>query len=544
MYSILSGRKNWDELTAQFSWNIPERMNIADVTCDRHAEDPDKIAIYYEDEEGNEEVWTFLQIQQKANQLANALEGLGIHQGDRIGILLPQRPETAIAHMAIYKIGAIAIPLASLFGPEALKYRLDDASAVIVIVDEDSVKKIQQVEKDLPELKHVIQVGDSNSEDVKSFQKLIQNGASKYKTKQLPAMTPALVIYTSGTTGNPKGALLAHQCLLGHLTGFELSHDFAPQPDDLFWTPADWAWIGGLMNILLCSWFYGMPVLAYRAKKFDPEKSFTLMHKYRVRNVFMPPTALRMIRQANLSSTPKLQLRSMMSAGESVSAEILKWARETFHVTINEMYGQTEVNYSVGNCQAILPVKPGSMGKPYPGHVVAILDEEGNEVPHGTSGEIAFHKADDPIFFLRYWNNEVGTKQKFIGEWAKSGDQGHMDDEGYIWFEGRNDDVIISAGYRIGPVEIEEQLLKHPSVAMVAVVAKPDDIRGSIIKAFIKPVEEIIPDQSLIQSIQAFVRKTLAAHEYPREIEFIDEFPLTTTGKIIRRRLRDMEEGK
>ncbi len=542
MYSILSGKKSWNELVEQFRWNIPDRMNIADVTCDRHAEDPNKVAIYYEDEAGNEEIWTFFQIQNRANQFANALEGLGVRQGDRVGIVLPQRPETAIAHLAIYKIGAIAIPLANLFGPEALKYRLSDASAVAVIVDDDSIHKIQQVQEDLSELKHVIQIGIPHSDSVHLFQKLIQNAATKYKTKQLPSMTPALIIYTSGTTGNPKGALLPHQSLLGHLTGFELSHDFAPQTNDLFWTPADWAWIGGLMNILLCSWFYGRPVLAYRAKKFDPEKSVHLMHKYRVRNVFMPPTALKMIRQADLSSTPQLQLRSMMSAGEAVGAEILQWAKETLTVNINEMYGQTEVNYAVGNCQAIMPVKPGSMGKPYPGHMVAILDEEGNTLPPGTSGEIGFHKSNDPVFFLRYWNNEVGTKQKFIGEWAKSGDQGYMDDEGYIWFEGRNDDVIISAGYRIGPVEIEEQLIKHPSVAMAAVVAKPDDMRGSIIKAFIKPAQGSIPDQALIQSIQDFVRKSLAAHEYPREIQFIDEFPLTTTGKIIRRRLREMEE--
>lgn len=535
---------DWDTLYRDFRWRIPEHFNMAEAVCDRHARDPTKIALYYEDAEGKQEQYTFREIQQKANQLANALQALGLTRGDRLGIVLPQRPETAIAHIAIYKLGAIAIPLANLFGPDALRYRLGNASARAVITDEENLPKIHGIRAALPDLEHVLLVDGTPGNDELDFWKTLEKGSRSFATCRTLADDPAVIIFTSGTTGNPKGALHAHRYLFGHLPGFELSHDFFPQKDDVTWTPADWAWIGGLMDLLMPTWYYGRPVLAYRARKFDPETALHLIEKYRIRNVFMPPTALKIIRQIpNIRERFKINLRTLMSGGEALGEETLAWAREELDIGINEIYGQTEVNYVIGNCQAILPATPGSMGRPYPGHTVEILDDDGRARPPGEPGEIAFKRADDPVFFLNYWNDPEGTAGKFRGEWALSGDLGVKDEQGRFWFKGRKDDVIISAGYRIGPAEIEESLHKHPAVALCAVVASPDPLRGHVVKAFIKVAPGHVPSPELAKQIQEFVKKNLAAHEYPRKIEFLDELPMTTTGKIRRRDLRLREES-
>ena len=536
---------DWDTVYRNFHWQVPESLNIAQVCCDRHADDAERIALYYEDEQGQQATFTFGEIQQQANRLANALVGLGVERGDRVGIVLPQRSETAIAHIAIYKIGAIAIPLANLFGPSALEYRLGNATAKAVIVDGENVEKIREIRGQLPQLQHVLLVEGEPCDDEQGFAEIVDSASDEFITTETKAEDPAVIIYTSGTTGPPKGALHAHRYLYGHLSGFELSHNFFPQEGDLGWTPADWAWIGGLMDLLMPCWFYGKPVLAFRARKFDPEKALALMAKYRVRNVFMPPTALKLLRQVpDIPERFDLDLRTIMSGGEALGEETLHWAREQLGTEVNEIYGQTEVNYVIGNCNAILPVTPGSMGKPYPGHEVEIIDEQGNVLPAGELGEIAFRRGDDPVFFLQYWNAPVATSEKFKGEWACSGDLAVKDEQGRFWFKGRKDDVIISAGYRIGPTEIEESLLGHPAVAMAAVIGVPDELRGSVVKAFVQLATGYEPADVLAAEIQAFVKKNLAAHEYPREIEFVDSLPMTTTGKIRRKDLRTTDEEK
>jgi len=536
---------NWNSIYDRFRWEVPEYFNMAEVVCDRHARGGDKLALYYEDENGREEQYTFREIQEQANRLANALQGLGIAQGDRVGLILPQRPETAISHLAIYKIGAIAIPLANLFGPDALQYRLSDSAAKAVITDGENRPKVHQIRDELPALERVLLVDGRPEQDEIDFRKAVADASPDCRTLKTRADDPAIIIYTSGTTGPPKGALHAHRYLIGHLPGFELSHDFFPQKGDLGWTPADWAWIGGLMDLLMPCWFYGYPVLAYRGRKFDPEKSLHLMAKYGVRNVFMPPTALKMIRQVpNIRDRFQVNLRTIMCGGEALGADALDWARRELGVGINEIYGQTEANYLVGNCQEVLPATPGSMGRPYPGHVVDVVDDEGQLLPPGEMGEIAFRKDLDPVFFLEYWRSPEATKEKFKGEWACSGDLGVKDEEGRFWFKGSKDDVIISAGYRIGPTEIEENLIKHPAVALAAVIGIPDELRGSIVKAFVKLAEGHQPSPALAREIQQFVKSNLAAHEYPREVEFVDELPMTTTGKIRRRDLRLREEQR
>ena len=536
---------SWDTLHQNFRWQVPRQFNIASAVCDRHAEDQNKIALYFEDEQGQQQKATFYQLQQEANRLANALIGLGVQRGDRLGIVLPQRRETAIAHLAIYKIGAIAIPLANLFGPEALEYRLNNAGAKVVFTDEENLPKLTQIRENLPQLQHIILIDGEVSDHELSYTSLLQQAAAEFETVHTSADDPAVIIYTSGTTGPPKGALHAHRYLLGHLPGFELSHDFCPMPGDLGWTPADWAWIGGLMDLLMPCWYFGLPVVAQRARKFDPERALQLMQDYGVRNTFLPPTALKFMRQVpNIRSRYKLKLRTIMSGGESLGAEMLAWAKEELGVTVNEIYGQTEVNYVVGNSQHVFTPTPGSMGRAYPGHEVEIIDEAGNVLPAGEQGEIAFRRNSDPVFFLRYWNDEAGTRAKFIGDWACSGDLGMKDDCGQFWFKGRKDDVICSAGYRIGPAEIEASLAKHPAVALSAVIGVPDELRGQVVKAFIVPAAGVKPSEELVCAIREHVKTKLAAHEYPRHIEFVTSLPLTTTGKVMRRELRQREGSK
>jgi acetyl-CoA synthetase len=312
----------------------------------------------------------------------------------------------------------------------------------------------------------------------------------------------------------------------------------------VFWTPADWAWTGGLMDGLLPSWCYGKPIVAFEGGKFDSERACRLMEKYAVTNAFIPPTALKMIRQVTDIDRYQFKLRAIMSAGETMGAELYEWGQEVLGFQINEMWGQTEFNYLVGNCAPIMTVKPGSMGKPYPGHVVSVIDDDGNELPAGENGELAARRIGDPVMFLGYWNNDEATRDKFTGDWFCTGDVGYRDEDGYIWFVGRKDDVISSAGHRVGPGEIEDCLLKHPAVVQAAVIGSPDDLRGNVIKAYIVLAEDCTPSEALKSEIQAAVKTRLAAHEYPRAIEFIDEMPMTTTGKVRRVELRRMDQDQ
>jgi acetyl-CoA synthetase len=316
----------------------------------------------------------------------------------------------------------------------------------------------------------------------------------------------------------------------------EMPHHFFPQPGDLFWTPADWAWIGGLFDVLMPAWHHGVPVLARRFRKFDPAQAIDLMARHAVRNAFLPPTALKLMRQAGVKAEG-VELRTIASGGESLGSELIDWARATFGITINEFYGQTECNVVVGNDAVILPVRPGSMGRAIPGHEVAVIDNAGHAVPAGTVGAIAVRRPD-PVMFLGYWNKPEATAAKFIGDWMLTGDLGRQDEDGYLWYIGRDDDVITSAGYRIGPAEIEECLIGHPSVALAAVVGAPDPVRTEVVMAYLVLRAGHAPSEALKAEVQAFVRSRLAAYEYPRRIVFVDELPMTATGKVMRRVLR------
>jgi acetyl-CoA synthetase len=536
-------RISYATICAGFHWEIPARFNIAQAVCDRHVGNQ-RPALLFETQSGQTLSLSFEHLQDRSRRLANALAAHGVNRGDRIGILLPQCPEALIVHLAAYRLGAIALPLFTLFGPDALEYRLNDSGAKVVVANVAGIAKILDPSVQLAAPPLLISVDDRVDGAVLAWEHLLESASSAHDRVNTDAEDPAIIVYTSGTTGNPKGVLYPHRVLLGHMPGVELPHDFFPQPGDRMWTPADWAWAGGLMDVLLPSLFHGVPVVAKRLQKFDPEEAFALLARHGVRNAFMPPTALKMMRQVSQpQARHNYAMRSIASGGERLGEEMLDWGRQTFGLTINEFYGQTEANLTVGNCATLMPLKPGSMGRAIPGHRVEVIDEHGHPVPPGATGTIAV-RAPDPVFFLRYWNKPQATAEKFLNGWLLTGDIGHRDEDGYFWFHARNDDVIISGGYRIGPTEIEECLMRHPAVAMVAVVGVPDKLRGEVVKAYIVPRDGTRIDEQLRADVQAFVKTKLSAHEYPRQIEFRASLPMTITGKIRRRDLREEAVAK
>ncbi len=534
---ILPAASDYDALCRAFRWQVPAHYNIGVDVCDRWAaSEPGRVAIFHVGTNGAVQEISYGALRGSSNRLANALAAHGIRRGDRVAILLPQAPAVAASHIAIYKLGAIALPLAILFGNEAISYRLQDSGARALITNGQGLEKLAGARAAMPGLELVLSV-DGAADGVEDFQTVLARAADEFTPVATRSDDPALMVYTSGTTGPPKGALHAHRVLIGHLPGIEFPHEFLPQPGDRFWTPADWAWAGGLLNVLLPALRYGVPVVAQKVEKFDPGEAYALMARMSVRNAFIPPTALRMLRSA---PPPKagMRLRSVGSGGEALGAEIFEWGKSALGVTINEFYGQTECNLVLASCAALGVSRAGAIGKPVPGHTVGVIRPDGAQCGPGELGQIAIRRPD-PVMFLEYWGKPDATRDKFIGDWMTTGDQGMTDAEGYVQFIGRDDDVITSAGYRIGPTEIEDCLIRHPAVALAAVVGKPDPVRTEIVKAFIVLKSGQAPSDALAADIKGFVRTRLSAHEYPREVAFIEHMPMTTTGKVIRRLLRE-----
>ena len=553
-------------LHASFRWQVPADFNIGEACCGRWArETPDAIAIRHEREDGTRRTCSYRQLQARSRRLAAALQRLGVRRGDRVAIVMAQRIETAVAHIALHQLGAVAMPLSVLFGPEALEFRLQDSEACVAIGDEASIAALRAVRPQCPALASLIAVGAAAAGPGEvDWDALMQQDEAGFVPVTTHAADPAILIYTSGTTGPPKGALLPQRALIGNLSGFVASQNWFPRRDEVFWSPADWAWTGGLMDALLPTLCFGREIVAYQGR-FGPEKAFELMARYGVTNTFLFPTALKAMMKAVPAPRGRyaLRLRAVMSAGEAVGDAVFAWCREQLGITVNEMFGQTEINYVVGNCTEFLdaggraqpgwPARPGSMGRAYPGHRVAVLDDDGRECPRGTPGDVAVHRRDvhgdpDPVFFLGYWRNDGATRAKFTGDpddsWCRTGDTALMDDDGYLWYQGRSDDVFKAAGYRIGPSEIENCLVKHPAVVNAAVVPKPDAERGALVKAYVVLAAGVVGDAVLIEQLQAHVKGRLAPYEYPKEIEFIDALPMTTTGKVQRRVLRLREEER
>ena len=536
-----------------WQWNVPSQFNIATACAHQWASDPARtaeIAIRWEDESGAADAISYAELAARVSRLAAALAGFGLKRGDRIAICLPQRIETAVSLLAILHLGAVAVPLTVLFGPDALAFRLNHAQCKLVICDSASLSNVLSVRAQVPCLQTIIACAGARHEAAIDWHEALASGGDPLPVAATAADDAALIIYTSGTTGPPKGAVIPHRALLGNLSGFSYSHNVFPQPGDIFWSPADWAWTGGIWDALLPTLYFGRTIVGY-CGRFDPIRAFSLMERHGVTNTFLFPTALKMMMKSVPfpRDTYQLKLRSIMSAGESVGETVFKWTEQALGITLNEMFGQTELNYIVGNCAALWPARAGSMGRAYPGHQVAVVDPLGRVVPVGETGDVAVNRRDvngdlDPIFFLGYLGNDAGTKAKYSGEWCHTGDMAHMDIDGYLWYEGRSDDVIKSAGYRIGPAEIESCLIQHSAVLMAAVVGKPDAERGSIVKAFIVLAAGFEANEKLEKSLAMHVRGRLASYEYPKEFEFVNELPMTTTGKIQRKVLRDREIAK
>ena len=541
---------SWREAYERFRWHVPPDFNIAQHACRRWADDGSRLALRWEDESGETRTATYAELLADANRLSNALAALGVARGDRVALVLPQRPETIVTYLACFQMGAIAVPLSFLFGPDALEYRLGNSGSKVAVVDPTTWASLAPIRERLPELRQVIGVAGARASGMLDWDETLAAASREYAPPGTRATDPCAIIYTSGTTGPPKGALLPHSALIGNLPGFEHSHDGFPQDGDFFWSPADWAWTGGLWDALMPTLYHGRAILGYRGR-FDAERAFQLLEKYAVRNAFLFPTALKMMMKAFPRPRERfdVRLRTMMSGGEPVGPAVFEWARAELGVTINEIFGQTEMNYIVGNSHRVWPVKPGSMGRPYPGHRIAVIDAAGRELPPGEVGDVSVHRkwldgTPDPVFFLGYWGNDEATRKKYSGDWCRTGDQAAWDDDGYLWYKGRDDDMFKSAGYRIGPAEIENCLVKHAAVANCAVVPSPDETRGAVIKAFVLLAPGQSASEELKDSIRAHVKQYLAPYQQPREIEFVDELPMTTTGKVQRKVLRDREAEK
>src|SRR3954452_12521588 len=533
---MLTEAADYDTLYDNFRWDIPARFNIATVCCDRHADGQGRTALIYVGENGGAQRTSFDELCALSRRFANVLKADGLSRGDRVAVFLSQSLELPIVHLAAFRSGLISVPLFTLFGEDALEFRLANSGAKAVVTDEGGWEKLSKIRDRLPYLQDIYVGIEAIHAGAKSFWSSVEAASDRFATVDTTADDPAIIIYTSGTTGNPKGALHAHRVLLGHLPNVEMVHDFMPKPGDVMWTPADWAWIGGLFDALFPAWYHGVPVVGHRARKFEPQAAMQLMADHAVRNVFLPPTALKLMRQAQVKH-PGVKLRSMLTGGESLGAELLDWVRTTFGIDAHEVYGQTECNLVIGNNSRLFPIRPGSMGRATPGFDVRIVSESGQELPTGERGIIGVRQPN-PCTMIEYWKNPEATAKKYAGEFLLTGDLGKQDADGYFWYVSREDDVITSAGYRVGPSEIEHTLLKHPAVALSAVVGIPDPIRTEAIKAWIVLRPGFAPSEALAREIQDFVKVQLAAHEYPRFVQFTDNLPMTPTGKVLRGELR------
>ena len=543
MTRLVTPAATYLEVYDSFRWNLPARSNIAHVICDRHATDPDKLALIHHVGDRITH-YTFRQIQLSANRFANTLTSLGLHQGDRVMVYLPQHPATAIAHLGAWKSGMISIPTSVLFGVDGLEYRLNHAAVKAVVTNRENLAKVIEAKALAPSLQHIFVIDGLAGDGVLPFIETLERASDQFQTLMVPLDTPAMINYTSGTTGWPKGTLQGHRIVFGHIPGLEVLFDFYPQAGDRMWSPADWAWLGGIGNMLLGGWFHGTPLLVFPMAGFDPELTMKMMGGHQIRNAFLTPTMFKLLKPVgHLIDSCDVRLRSIISGSEAVGKDLLETMLEMFKATINEGFGQTEANVLMGNCQQLNHFRIGSIGSALPGHVASIMDDDGNMLAPGEVGNLVF-RSPDPVMMLRYWNDPEATAKKFHGDWLITGDLAHMDDEGFYWFQGRADDVITSSGYRIGPTEIEDAILRHPAVRLAAVVGVPDPERTEVIRAYVMLADGREPSDELADEIRLSVRDRLAKHEYPRQIRFVSELPMGTTGKILRRELREQAKAE
>jgi len=525
-------------LRQSFQIIVPDNFNMGDAAVGRHArgEQRDRIALVDTSGERDRN-YTFAELDREAGRCASFLRQLGVGREQVVVCYAPQGFDAAIVHLAAYKLGSIIAPLSLLYGRDTLRHAIRDSGAKIVVSTRHAWDALDGLDAEL-DLAHLVIAGGARDAEVD----FARYAACEPLTSPVDtrADDPALLLYTSGSTGMPKGILHAHRLLLGYLASVSLFYELQMRdPGQVLWTPSDWSWIAGIVNVQLTGWFFAQTVVAGQGR-FTPQWAFEFMARHGVTHTFLTPTALK--RMAEIASPysdwPGLRLRAIGTGGEPCPSAVLAWGKQALQVPINEFYGLTEVNHLVGNCQRLYPARPGSMGRAYPGHQMVVLDEQGAPVPAGQMGQIAAHRSD-PTLFLGYWKQPERTAAMFLGDWVLTGDYGSVVADGYFWYHGRNDDLIKSAGYRIGPAEVEDTLVRHPAVAEAGVVGLPDQERGQVVTAFVRLAEGHVPSEQLADDLRQFVKSNLASYKFPRRIEFVDEFPLTNTGKISRKELRN-----
>ena len=537
---------SWEDIYGEADWDAPESINIAHEVCDRHAEaTPEKVALQYAGVDSEREAVTFADLAERSNRFANLLENRGVERGDRVFSYMPRITAHYVGLIGTLKHGAVFGGINERFGPGGISYRLADCDAKAILTTAENRETVEQALEDVSTIETVIVV--SHEEDSETdrdgdveYEAAMETTSDEYETAETSGEDDALLYYTSGTTGPAKGVLHKHRWVAGVAATQRYAVDV--QGDDLYWSTADLGWLTGPINTL-GAWFWGTSQFAYEGE-FDPKAWASLLDEFPITVFFSVPTVYRMFREHESAlDAADLDVRHALSIGEPLSAGVVEWGEEALGVTILDTYGQTETGNMIINNYPAMEVRPGSMGKPLPGIEAAVVDPEtGEPLEVGETGEIA-QRGDYPCFFAGYWDQPGKTEACFENGWYLSGDLGHLDEDGYFWFEGRADDVILSAGYRIGPFEVESSLGEHPAVAEGAVVPKPDAQRGNIVKAYVVLSEGQEPSTDLGKDIKTHVREELAAHEYPREIEFVEELPKTVTGKIRRTELRDHTEG-
>ncbi|MFB6169570.1 MAG: acyl-CoA synthetase [Haloarculaceae archaeon] len=537
-WTVMPAYDTYEAAREQFEWDLPESYNPGHDFLRKH--DADATALRFLTAEGEEETYTFGDLDAASDELAGGLESLGVEPGDRVGVMVPQRPETLLTHLACWKLGAVTIPLTTLFGPDALSYRLADAGARALVAHPSVRETYEEAREECPDLEHVVEVGDAVGADAHAFADVRDRGEPGYDCYDSTPDTDSAIMYTSGSTGPPKGVRHSHALWLGRAAASFNFFDRNLGPGATCWTPADWAWGGALGGLVFGALHHGATVVGHDMGRFDEAAAFDLLERFEVTEAFVPPTALRMLMQVDDPAERwDLSLRTVAAAGEPLTPEIVEWADAELGVPVNEFYGQTELNL-VAATSSWFETRPGSMGKALPGYDIAVLDPDTREeLGTGAVGEIAVRPGDESVFFTEYWNMPEKTRQKKQDGWYLTDDLAEIDEDGYIWFKSRADDVILTSGYRVGPTEVERAVLEHDDVEQVGVVGVPDETRGEIVKAFVKPAEGVAGSEKLRTEIQDMVKNDLAKYEYPREIAFVDELPQTSTGKIRRKDLRE-----
>ena len=546
MQDTTPNMQDYAETYRDFKLDVPEHFNFAFDVVDKWAEDRTKLALISLDPAGeNAQHHTFWDLKIQSNRFANVLKGLGVGKGTRTFVMLPRIPQWYVAMLGLMKVGAVPMPATTLCTPGDIEYRVNEAEATLAITDLENSDKVAEAAGNCPSLEHLLLVGDERKGWISYDEQMGQASTALENVEPTRSDDPLLIYFTSGTVGYPKMVLHTHASYgLAHVITAKFWQDL--KDTDLQWTLSDTGWAKAAYGKLFGQWTQGAAVLQHDARgRFDPALTLKIVERYGVTCFCAPPTAYRMLVLEDLAKYDLGSLRHCTGAGEPLNPEVMKIWEDGTGLTIYDGYGQTETVLLVGNFRC-LPVRPGSMGKPSPGFTVAIVDEDGEELPYGQEGQIAVKvKPERPVGLLReYGKYPEGMEASFFGDWYLTGDKAYKDEDGYFWFVGRADDVIISAGYRIGPFEVESALIEHPAVAESAVVASPDPVRGDVVKAFVILTPGYVPSDELVVSIQDHVRQSTAPYKYPRVVEFVTELPKTISGKIRRVELRALEVEK